>query len=544
MPKIFVSYSRADHDRCVELVRRLRRIYGADNVWFDDEIHGGDDWWTLILERVAWCDVFIYLLSRESLESDYCKAELAEAERLNKTILPVLIRTKTNPPANIRKYQWIDAANGISVDVMTEIPASIARLQVNEPDRTPPPRRLEPTPPPTVPERDKNPTRGRASVRLIEIVGVLLAFAALVVGVLQLVAATNGANTATPTTQPQIVVVPTDAPTQTNTPDIMVTPTTQTQIVVVPTDAPTQTNTPDIMATILVNDTATRNAEIAAYTPTFTNTPVPTENYTATTAAIYTQRAEQTSVSATQTQAAAPTLSGAYALAQAGITSNDSWTPSIEQFNGISMALAPTGCFMMGSNGNADEQPVHEQCFNEPFWIDVTEVTNAAYGSFGYFLGASLPRDSVTWFEARDFCAARGENVRLPTEREWEYAARGVDNLIYPWGDTFVAENVVYGANSNNSTADVGSRPNATSWVGALDMSGNVWEWVSSLYLPYQDDRIWGDNREDGENRTDVRVVRGGSWFNTVTSLRGASRSRGFVGNVNDYLGFRCARSP
>ena len=543
MPKIFVSYSRADHDRCVELVRRLRRIYGADNVWFDDEIHGGDDWWTLILERVAWCDVFIYLLSRESLESDYCKAELAEAERLNKTILPVLIRTKTNPPANIRKYQWIDAANGISVDVMTEIPASIARLQVNEPDRTPPPRRLEPTPQPTVPERDKNPTRGRASVRLIEIVGVLLAFAALVVGVLQLVAATNGANTATPTTQPQIVVAPTDAPTQVNTPDIMVTPTTQTQIVVVPTDAPTQTNTPDIMATILVNDTATRNAEIAAYTPTFTNTPVPTENYTATTAAIYTQRAEQTSVSATQTQAAAPTLSGAYALAQAGITSNDSWTPSIEQFNGISMALAPTGCFMMGSNGNADEQPVHEQCFNEPFWIDVTEVTNAAYGSFGAFSGASRPRDSVTWFEARDFCAARGGNVRLPTEREWEYAARGVGNLIYPWGNTFVAENVDYGLNADE-TVDVGSRPKGASWVGALDMSGNVWEWVSSLYLPYQDDRIWGDNREDGENRTDVRVLRGGSWYNDDINLRAPIRDWSFPDNSNLNVGFRCARSP
>jgi len=250
-------------------------------------------------------------------------------------------------------------------------------------------------------------------------------------------------------------------------------------------------------------------------------------------------------------QRAAQTLSGVYALAQAGVTSNDSWTPSIEQFNGISMALVPTGCFMMGSNdGDAHEQPVHEQCFNEPFWIDVTEVTQADFerldgvkANANGFDGEQRPVERITWFEARDFCAARGENVRLPTEREWEYAARGVDNLIYPWGDTFVAENVVYGANSNNSTADVGSRPNGTSWVGALDMSGNVWEWVSSLYLPYQDDRIWGDNREDGENSTDVRVLRGGSWYYFGYFLR--AQYRNWFNPDDSYFddGFRCARS-
>jgi len=247
-------------------------------------------------------------------------------------------------------------------------------------------------------------------------------------------------------------------------------------------------------------------------------------------AAIYIQRAGQT-------------LSGVYALAQAGVTSNDSWTPSIEQFNGISMALVPTGCFMMGSNdGDADEQPVHEQCFNEPFWIDVTEVTNAAYGSSGEFSGVSRPRDSVSWFEARDFCAARGENVRLPTEREWEYAARGVDNLIYPWGDTFVWENVVYGANSNNSTADVGSRPNGTSWVGALDMSGNVWEWVSAIYRSYEYDA--NDGREvNSDNRTGVRVLRGGSWLNFDYGLRAPVRYRTYPDNSVSILGFRCARS-
>ncbi|TVR19435.1 MAG: hypothetical protein EA396_12540, partial [Anaerolineaceae bacterium] len=157
------------------------------------------------------------------------------------------------------------------------------------------------------------------------------------------------------------------------------------------------------------------------------------------------------------------------------ITRNDDWTPVERDFDGITMVQVPAGCFMMGYDGEGGEQ-----CFDEPFWIDKYPVTNRQYGSSGFWSGDDLPRESVNWFDARDFCEARGG--RLPTEAEWEYSARGPDGWIYPWGNEFFANNVV---NSGGRTADVGSRPGGVSWVGALDMSGNVWEWTSSLFEPY-----------------------------------------------------------
>ncbi len=221
-------------------------------------------------------------------------------------------------------------------------------------------------------------------------------------------------------------------------------------------------------------------------------------------------------------------------------TNNADWTPYSRDFDGIEMVLVPAGCFMMGSNeGVSDEQLVNEQCFDEPFWIGRYEVTNAQYGSSGNFSGDQRPRETVNWFDARGFCAVRG--MRLPTEREWEYAARGPDNLTYPWGNAWNENNAVWSGNSNSQTADVGSRPAGASWVGALDMTGNVWEWVSSLYLPYDSQ----ENREaDTGTRTDVqRVLRGGSWGDTSVNLRAAFRAR-LIPDVDYYYsGFRCARS-
>jgi formylglycine-generating enzyme required for sulfatase activity len=228
------------------------------------------------------------------------------------------------------------------------------------------------------------------------------------------------------------------------------------------------------------------------------------------------------------------------------------------------MALVPAGCFMMGSDsGDSDEQPVHEQCV-ESFYIDRTEVTQADFERLGgvkananRFDGADRPVERITWFEARDFCDLR--EARLPTEAEWEYAARGPDARVYPWGDDFVADNVVYEGNSNSQTANVGSRPGGASWVGAVDLSGNVWEWVSTIYgvdndfdynfnesgerlypYPYTDD----DGREDNsDNRSAVRVLRGGSWNGLDSGVRAANRGRYYPVDSYNFFGFRCALS-
>lgn len=213
------------------------------------------------------------------------------------------------------------------------------------------------------------------------------------------------------------------------------------------------------------------------------------------------------------------------------------------------MMLVPAGCFQMGSdNGWDHEQPIHQQCFDAPFWIDKTEVTQAQFRAKGgvkaatnRFNGDNRPVERITWFEARDYCEQRG--ARLPTEAEWEYAARGPDGLEYPWGDTFIAGNTVYGENSGNQTANVGSRPADASWVGALDMAGNVWEWTSSLYESYPYVAADGREADTGSRTVVARVLRGGSWgTNYTVYLRAPFRIRRLPSWSGDF-GVRCARS-
>jgi len=233
------------------------------------------------------------------------------------------------------------------------------------------------------------------------------------------------------------------------------------------------------------------------------------------------------------------------------VSSNDEWTPYSEEINGVEMVLVPAGCFMMGSeDGNDDEKPVHEQCFDKPFWIDKTEVTRAMYRECvdegvctvtpdnDYSTRESQPINRVTWFQARDYCEWRG--ARLPTEREWEYAARGPDHLVYPWGNEFVSGNVIYRDNSDNKTAMVGSNSGGVSWVGALDMSGNVWEWVSTIYknYPYRSNALW----ESNDNTHSFRVLGGGSFSNTSIHLRSSNRNGLIPTFDSDNSGFRCAR--
>jgi formylglycine-generating enzyme required for sulfatase activity len=254
------------------------------------------------------------------------------------------------------------------------------------------------------------------------------------------------------------------------------------------------------------------------------------------------------------------------------VTNNSDWTPVIQDFDGVEMVRVPAGCFDMGSTDAQidtafemceeargegecnrswfeDEQPVSKICFDEPFWIDRYEVTNAQFASFdgvavisSRWTDDNRPREQITWFEARDFCELRG--MRLPTEAEWEYAAHGPDNLIFPWGNQFVADNVVYWENSNRQTAEVGSKLDGVSWVGANDLSGNVWEWISTIYdqdnfaYPYDAN----DGRESDNSANSYRILRGGSWNYFSYYVRGADRNRVEPSNLNDFIGFRCAR--
>jgi serine/threonine-protein kinase len=222
------------------------------------------------------------------------------------------------------------------------------------------------------------------------------------------------------------------------------------------------------------------------------------------------------------------------------------------------MVYVPKGVFTMGSSlGDPDEQPVHG-VYMDAFWIDQAEVTNATYILFAPDAGTTGPGDHpvrhVSWEQAAAYCAWVGSH--LPTEAEWEKAARGPEERTYPWGNQLPAGDLVNFADlsSNLNWADtivddgygniapVGSYPAGASLYGALDMAGNAAEWVNDWYDETYYSRAPVIN-PPGPAEGDFRVLRGGSWYSTAAGVRSADRGWYIPEDGTDYTGFRCAQS-
>ena len=223
-----------------------------------------------------------------------------------------------------------------------------------------------------------------------------------------------------------------------------------------------------------------------------------------------------------------------------------------------SMVLIPGGEFIMGSNERWDDEAPEYIESVEKFYIDAYEVTNAEYEKFTYdtkhevpyhWSNGKVPKNKknhpviyVNWYDAEGYC--KWEGKRLPTEQEWEKAARGESGNIYPWGNTWAIDKSNHPYKGSTGTEPVGSYPNGTSPYGLYDMSGNVWEWVDSFYLPHP-----GNNINRGEYGTDKRVLKGGSWFDCLSygcGLSAPTFNRSFFTPEvrNNSFGFRCAKSP
>lgn len=153
MTRIFVSYSRSDRRTVKKLIPLLREHYGYENVWWDQNFVGGELWWEEILKEIAQCDIFLYLLSPQSLSRPYCLAEREEARRLHKQILYVKLRRFTNVPEIIAQSQFIELIDKINYATITPITRAINKYTGFQPLNYPP-ISDNPTPLPTVSQRE------------------------------------------------------------------------------------------------------------------------------------------------------------------------------------------------------------------------------------------------------------------------------------------------------------------------------------------------------------------------------------------------------
>lgn len=513
MPKIFISYSRNDEDFARQLATSLSDM-GAD-IWIDiEDIPAGMKWSSAIQQGLDNGDLLIVIISPDSMNSRNVEDEWQYYLDNGKPVIPVLLHP-TKIHFQLSRIQYIDFTEQPYPLALRHLYVELKRKGVKlNPNITEPTKAYLPTAhhyPTPQPKSNRTLLFAGAGVAIV-----VLAIIAALAGV-ALLSNTNPTPTANPTDAGQIAGL------ATSTEVIAATATTVTNV------PPTVTNP---------QPTATDN-------PTATLPPGPT------------------------------TIPVGFPGNP--VTRNADWSPVVRTFNDIEMVLVPAGGFTMGID-EAQTAAAWQQCltvlpqcnrslfedersqqrisFDRPFWIARYEMTNIAtephYGAPVTYAGGSLPRTNVPWNSAQLYCQTLG--ARLPTEAEWEYAARGPDNLTYPWGNTFDGTRLNYCDSNCQYTADysfndgnalpapVGSYPNGASWVGALDMSGNIWEWTSTIYsfpYPYNPN----DGRENPADTNSKRTLRGGSWNWIAADARTTARDD-YAGefSASEWYGFRCAR--
>ena len=484
MGHIFISYSHKDKD----YVHRLQDALQAEGfeVWIDDRIDYGDEWPMVIQDRLDACDAFILVATEDSYKSKWVQKEVTRAQRINKPFFPLLLNG--NPWLSIESTQYADVRD------KSLPPEKFYKRLAGATPRNKPllflPREESKVEKPIVKPAPFSPLlQGDGRVRVKP--ASKFDFRWLIIGglvVLVLIFGVYGLSHLPAAPQPS--------------------PTAQ----------------------------VTSTFELPASTELPTSTlELPTETSTA----IF--------VPPTPTPGNGSTI--------------------IFDKDGMTLLYVPAGNFLMGSTdadtlASPDEKPQHT-VYLEAFWIDQTDVTNAMYAKcvsaaacnqptnltsytrssyYGNSQFDNYPVIYVNWNMADTYCKWAGR--QLPNEAQWEKAARGPNGNIYPWGND-APSTILLNYNQNvGDTSDVGKYPNGASPYGALDMAGNVWQWVADWYQSgYY--AMLGNNASNpqGPASGDGRVLRGSAWSDFNIVVRSAYRGWSDPTNTNGYIGFRCSRS-
>lgn len=539
--KVFISYSRDDKDWVNEFARTLRGSRSRHDVWFDQDLHVSQMWWDEILNEIEQCEVLVVVLTPRYVSSPFCMAELDYALALNKPVMPLCLK-ECEMPAALNAIQYMDVATLELPELMSECAFALAELRVALSEgRYPsptfnPPRPDIPSPTAEIPD---NPFELFAMIQQVAALGELERVEKLTQYLKQVDPYGFGLEIDEFLNKYRLGKSGLKA--------------YQKILEMV--------NAEQIDAARLAWKLYVRQYGASNYDPHH----------------FHTMLTDAVTVNDDEPMSAQPRL-------------GDRWTDD----KGVVMVYVPAGKFHMGSTASeieaafrqikktteillkmtfSDELPRHEVTIPHAFWLDLTPVLNDSYVRFvkegGYrtkefwtksgwkwlqasgikgpkdigvnFNAPHQPRVGLTWFEAYAYCQWRGG--RLPTEAEWEWSARGPESRLYPWGNAFIASNVIYGGNSESQPAEVseGVRRLGQSWVGALDMSGNVWEWVNSLYMPYPYQA--NDGRENTEDQITGRMLRGGSWWDQeAILLRSTTRVKNTPEGGSVNWGVRCVR--
>ena len=240
-------------------------------------------------------------------------------------------------------------------------------------------------------------------------------------------------------------------------------------------------------------------------------------------------------------------------------SSPQAFAPKILGGDGAPMVIIPEGHFTMGSKDFRNERPAH-RVFLDNFYIDQHEVTVSQYADFikksgaeppGYWMDLNLtqvsqhPAVRVNWDEATAYCESMGK--RLPTEAEWEKAARGTDERLYPWGEQDPIQILANFDKCCDHQAysvltSVGEKAEGRSPYGLDDMAGNVWEWTADWYDTSYYQRS-PDKNPQGPPVGELKTIRGGSWSNKAVDIRTTNRHGLDPAQRHDNVGFRCAKN-
>jgi len=446
------------------------------NVWIDHRIDYGSQWPKEIQRQLDACDAFIVVVTENSYESKWVQNEVARADRKRKPFFPLLLQG--DAWLAIEAFQYVDVRNG-------SLPPEKFYKRL---EKVTPRKQIETTvqtmPAPKQKQKIKIPKISIDFKIAVRVFGVLIVGLIAIFGFPKLIGFIGQ------------IQLPTRIPTSTHTSTPMATETSK------PSTATRGLNPTSTLEGITKTPKATDK-------PEFTQTPTP-------------------------------------------------FPSQITDEKDVPMVLVSAGEFIMG---NEDKQsrgsPVHT-VYLDAFYIDQFEVTNAFYATcvnagvceppkrtYSYTRASyynnpefdNYPVNHVDWEMAKAYCEWRG--ARLPTEAEWEKAARGTDGRTYPWGEGINSTYANYNKNVGDTT-EVGSYESGKSVYGAYDMAGNVSEWVEDWYGPYESSR---SSNPLGPDTGTHRVVRGAAWlydeYYIRTYVRGVDNPSGFA----NFYGFRCARS-